>query len=273
MAFASPRTYHRVASQIEECGFDIKDMICWVYGQDFAKAQDIGKSIDRLKGAKRNKVRVAVENCAITRVGHVGVDRPWIAKAREQGFHEIDDNGPVSPEAREWAGWKTALKPAHEPIVVAQKPIERIDGGKSIARNVLKYGTGGMDIDGNRVPFEAEEEEYMLIQQETDKIAAEMKRDSYSSLDPSQSAGSRAGHTALARERIKSRGRYDGDGSMSPSRHASSCQDRFLLSEPAIDMLSGRYPCNIIGEIEEHQRYFYNPQYDLEIDSRVCLLS
>jgi hypothetical protein len=195
MAFASPRTYHRVASQIEECGFDIKDMICWVYGQDSAKAQDIGKSIDRLKGAKRNKVRVAVENCAITRVGHVGVDRPWIAKAREQGFHEIDDNGPVSPEAREWAGWKTALKPAHEPIVVAQKPIERIDGGKSIARNVLKYGTGY----GNRVPFEAEEEEYMLIQQETDKIAAEMKRDSYSSLDPSQSAGSRAGHTALAR--------------------------------------------------------------------------
>jgi DNA modification methylase len=241
MAFASPRTYHRIASQIEECGFDIKDLICWVYGQGFAKAQDIGKSIDRLKGAKQNKVRVPVENCAVTRIGHVGVDKPWIAKAQEEGFHEIDDNNPVSPEAREWAAWKTALKPAHEPIVVAQKPIEGIDGGKSIARNVLKYGTGGMDIDGNRVPFESDEEAQHFAVME---VAQHLKeRDGIDILSASWGRTERpdqSGYTDKARAQ--------------------------LAEDSGIDMTAGRYPCNIIGEIEEHQRYFYNPQYDPEID-------
>ena len=54
---------------------------------------------------------------------------------------------PATPEAAQWLGWGTALKPSHEPIVVARKPLEG-----TVAQNVLKWGVGGINIDGTRVP-------------------------------------------------------------------------------------------------------------------------
>ena len=101
LAFAGTRTQHRMAVNIEDAGFEIRDMIAWVYGSGFPKSHNISKAIDK-----------------------VG-----------------------SPEAQQWDGWGTALKPALEPITVARKPVAE----KSIAGNVLKYGTGGLNVDGCRV--------------------------------------------------------------------------------------------------------------------------
>jgi site-specific DNA-methyltransferase (adenine-specific) len=136
LSFGGSRTYHRMACAIEDAGFEIRDQIMWVYGSGFPKSLNIGKVVDKLQGNKREIVRRnpnSRENCDKTNTlyesGTVG-KTDYISKG----------NSP-------YEGWGTALKPAHEPIVVARKPISE----KNIAENVLKYGTGGINIDGCRV--------------------------------------------------------------------------------------------------------------------------
>ena len=75
--------------------------------------------------------------------------RPWIEESRKKGFHTVDNDIPITPEAQMWEGWGTALKPAFEPIILARKPISE----KNIAENVLKWGTGGINIDDCRVEY------------------------------------------------------------------------------------------------------------------------
>lgn len=53
-----------------------------------------------------------------------------------------------TPEAQQWQGWGTALKPAFEPIVVGRKPFGK---GVTVAENVLAWGVGGLNIDGSRI--------------------------------------------------------------------------------------------------------------------------
>jgi site-specific DNA-methyltransferase (adenine-specific) len=66
----------------------------------------------------------------------------------DSGQKQIDITAPSTEKAKEWEGWGSALKPANEPIVLARKPLEK---GLSIAENVLKWGTGGINIDGSRI--------------------------------------------------------------------------------------------------------------------------
>ena len=94
LSFASSRTYHRMAINIEDAGFEIRDQIMWVYGSGFPKSHN-------LKG--------------------------------------------------EYTGWGTALKPAHEPIVMARKSLEG-----TVAENVLEYGTGAINIDASRISYNGE---------------------------------------------------------------------------------------------------------------------
>jgi site-specific DNA-methyltransferase (adenine-specific) len=76
-------------------------------------------------------------------------ERPWMTKARELGYHEHAGNIPATPEAKQWQGWGTALKPALEPITVARKPLIG-----TVAENVLQHGTGAINVDGGRVGTE-----------------------------------------------------------------------------------------------------------------------
>lgn len=139
LAFAGTRTQHRMAVNIEDAGFEIRDMIAWVYGSGFPKSHNISKAIDKMAGAEREVVG----------------DSPW-ANRTPNGCVGIRGNqfpkekkitAPATPEAKQWDGWGTALKPALEPITVARKPVAE----KSIAENVLKYGTGAINIDESRV--------------------------------------------------------------------------------------------------------------------------
>ena len=144
LAFAGTRTQHRMAVQIEDAGFEIRDMIAWVYGSGFPKSLDVSKAIDKVAGAERE----------FTPVGNA-VKRMIPGADQEATGSWIKDNGreyqpgtsePATNDARAWQGWGTALKPALEPITVARKPFRG-----TVAANVLQHGTGALNIDGCRV--------------------------------------------------------------------------------------------------------------------------
>ena len=136
LAFGGTRTYHRMTCAIEDAGFEIRDCIQWLYGSGFPKSLDVSKAIDKKLGAERNRIKFAQSNT-------------WREKeGRMDRQATIPDDNPVTPEAQQWDGWGTALKPANEPIVLARKPLSE----KTIADNVLKWGTGGINIDGARIP-------------------------------------------------------------------------------------------------------------------------
>jgi DNA modification methylase len=143
LAFSGTRTYHRMACAIEDAGFEIRDQIGWCYGSGFPKSHDISKAIDRAAGAERK---------VVARVAGMGKQNPeWNGTAQGRAKNsfepEYDLTEPATDNAQEWQGWGTALKPAWEPIVLARKPLSE----SSIAANVLKHGTGAINVDGCRI--------------------------------------------------------------------------------------------------------------------------
>lgn len=141
LAFSGSRTYHRMAVAIEDAGFEIRDQIMWIYGSGFPKSHDISKAIDKSLGAKRQIVGT-INGTAYTKSN---VEQG--AQNRTRFVFDKFSDQPETIEAKQWEGWGTALKPAHEPIVLARKPISE----KSIADNVMKHGTGALNIDGCRI--------------------------------------------------------------------------------------------------------------------------
>lgn len=142
LAFGGTRTYHRLVSGVEDAGFEIRDTVAWLYGQGFPKSLDVAKAIDARLGAERAPGtpgqwagRESVHDLGLVN------DDAW------QGGQPREATSPATPEAARWQGWGTALKPAHEPIVVARKPLQG-----SVAANVLEHGTGGLNIDATRIP-------------------------------------------------------------------------------------------------------------------------
>lgn len=135
LAFAGTRTQHRMCCRIEDAGFEIRDMIAWVYGSGFPKSLDVSKAIDKAAGAEGGKGAVT---------GSIGSKRNSMAGDFAGGeYHEYL---PATDAARQWQGWGTALKPALEPITVARKPLVG-----TVAANVLAHGTGAINIGGCRV--------------------------------------------------------------------------------------------------------------------------
>lgn len=147
LAFAGTRTQHRMAVRIEDAGFEIRDMIAWMYGSGFPKSLDVSKAIDKAAGAEREKIQHKARPITSGTMSGKVDTRPWIEKSRLTGFHECDGLVPVTDEAKQWQGWGTALKPAMEPITMARKPFKG-----TVADNVQMYGTGAINIDGCRIP-------------------------------------------------------------------------------------------------------------------------
>ena len=152
LAFAGTRTQHRMAVNIEDAGFEIRDMIAWVYGSGFPKSMDVSKAIDKSAGAEREVIGISPNHRPNSPQNQKDSDKEWF-QDRSSGLittHATDD-------AKKWEGWGTALKPALEPITVARKPLSE----KTVAANVLKYGTGAINIDESRVIASAEDIEEM----------------------------------------------------------------------------------------------------------------
>lgn len=207
LAFSGTRTQHRMATNIEDAGFEIRDMIGWIYGSGFPKSHNISKSIDSRGGQNISWFGDWLKNWRISKgmtqktiaalfpsksgnlTGCVAnwelgynlpttdqfnlmcksLDLPFVsieeAKREITGQYSTDMGGlggerlglpngditaPATPAAIQWDGWGTALKPALEPITVARKPLSE----KTVAANVLKWGTGGINVDGCRVGTE-----------------------------------------------------------------------------------------------------------------------
>ncbi len=149
LAFGGTRTYHRMACAIEDAGFEIRDCIQWLYGSGFPKSHDVSKGIDRAAGAEREIVgKRQFADGTFARDGAVMGARNGIYGAAE-GAPVL--TAPATDAARQWEGWGTALKPACEMIVLARKPLSE----KTVAANVLRWGTGALNIDGCRVPTDA----------------------------------------------------------------------------------------------------------------------
>jgi DNA modification methylase len=141
IAFSGSRTYHRMAVAIEDAGFEIRDQIMWIYGSGFPKSHNISKGIDKAAGVER-------EILGIARLQPDIRGNNYAQGQREYGGDTVPQyiTKPATDEAKQWEGWGTALKPAHEPMVLARKPLIG-----TVAANVLTYGTGGLNIDGSRV--------------------------------------------------------------------------------------------------------------------------
>ena len=136
LSFGGSRTYHRVAVAIEDAGFELRDSIAWLYGSGFPKSLDVSKAIDKAAGVEREVTGSAIAGIATGSGNYVGGPKPLVALK----------NKPSTPKAEQWEGWGTALKPAHEPIIVARKPLIG-----TVAHNVLTHGTGALNIDGSRI--------------------------------------------------------------------------------------------------------------------------
>lgn len=146
MSFSGTRTYHRMACAIEEAGFEIKDMIEWLYGSGFPKGQNISKALDKKLGKERKIIG--------KKQGKTDFSK---AKKGDKSFYEtawqnkeyisLDITAPTSDLAKQYDGYNTQLKPSHEPICLAMKPLSE----KTFVDNVIEWGTGALNIDGSRV--------------------------------------------------------------------------------------------------------------------------
>jgi DNA modification methylase len=134
LSFGGTRTYHRMACAIEDAGFEIRDMVEWLYGSGFPKSLHIGKAIDKMQGNERD----VFDNPLIKK--QTGTTGTVALNAKAAVTH-------ITKGTSQYEGWGTALKPAHEPICMARKPLNE----KNVAENVLKHGTGGINIDGCRI--------------------------------------------------------------------------------------------------------------------------
>lgn len=182
LAFSGTRTYHRMAVAIEDAGFEVRDMIEWVYGSGFPKSLNIAKSFEKdynkdIKSGCPSSLVVSSEKTDYADGVNGAKDQPALDNEKwdnnEYGggnakcpvCHKwlISGNPCQCPKdkveykselAQKWEGWGTALKPAHEPICLARKPLSE----KTVALNCLKWGVGGINIDESRVKFEKGDE-------------------------------------------------------------------------------------------------------------------
>ena len=245
LAFSAPRTYHHLAITLEQAGFEIRDQLMWITSSGFPKSQDIGKQIHKKNNKTPTKQyftddeveRVSNINPNIRSKsgdslyegGHQQVD-PFMYKHKKTGqlYKKVPDISgdsygstfdgksykrvyePVYNVDNEWSGWGSSLKPAHEPICMARKPLNQ-----SIADNVIEFRTGAINIDGTRIPYESEEDK--------------------NSIDHKMPTTAWSGHT---------------------KQTDSYVSGEFVKVETNP---IGRYPSNVIGEILDHQKYYFNP--------------
>src|SRR3990167_2645409 len=147
LVFGGTRTHHRLMCAMEDAGFEIRDCLMWIYGSGFPKTLDVSKAIDKAAGAERERSFVS-ENPA-NRPGNYGSGVLGETSETSTGWCKPvrpPITAPATKAAKKWSGWGTAIKPAYEPIILARKPLEG-----TVAANVLKYGTGGLNIDAARI--------------------------------------------------------------------------------------------------------------------------
>lgn len=233
LSFGGTRTYHRMVVNIEDAGFEIRDQIQWLYGSGFPKSHNISKAIDKKAGAEREVLR----NNPNARPNSQ-VDYSLDGKGQNFRINVQPITSPATDAAKQWDGFGTALKPANEPIVLARKPLSE----KTVADNVLKWGVGGLNIDGCRVELHG-----------TENLGATQKT------------------TKLSKDKFFDKNTRHFDGQM-----IYNTQGRFpaniLLDESAADMLdeqSGDLGKSQGGNSKNVSNKIYS-KYNDDLDSKPC---
>ena len=241
LAFSAARTYHHLAITLEQAGFEIRDQIMWIYSSGFPKSQDVGKSIERGEnkrkdnalGIKRSKIESGPKtNCPKCNKTLNGTNQNTCEES------QCDLRDALAPADNEWSGWGTQLKPAHEPIALARKPIKL-----SIARNCQTHGVGALNIDATRVPYDSDADQ------------------------PSggDNGWSRVGFSETPVEKYTDQKKNMPKAQIGPVYGAAiggadpfNIRDEHQQYQPNEQ---GRFPSNVVGEIAQpYQKYFYCPK-------------
>jgi hypothetical protein len=177
LCFGGTRTWHRIACAIEDAGFQVRDSIAWLFASGFPKSLNVSVGIDTLLGKAQEREivgpRIDIKHGVPmspkqSRRGSAGVTDGWNRPCEtdlEYNHNNTHITRGATPESQQWDGWGTATKPAFEPITMARKPL-----AGTIAANVLKHGTGGLNIDGCRIEMSAED--FAELQAGVDAIRA-----------------------------------------------------------------------------------------------------
>lgn len=203
LAFSAARTYHHLAITLEQAGFEIRDQIMWIYSSGFPKSHDIGRKIQKKLGVKETKTIIQHDL------------RGKDGLMQKKGQVDIEQVVATDDEAKQWEGWGNALKPAHEPICMARKPMK-----SSILQNVQDWGTGAINIDACRIDWEPGE-------QEKDQAWRE---------------------------------KYYAKNTGGPTFSEDNIYEQRIKKADVVDAPIGRFPANVIGEIEGYQKFFYCPK-------------
>lgn len=151
LVWALPRTSHWTATALEDAGFEIRDVVLHLFGSGFPKSLDVGKAIDKIAGAERKII--GISSITGARRGSVIDDKAGYTPGRSFQNSESVTNHitvPATDDAKKWDGWGTSLKPGSEHWILARKPISE----STVAANAVKWGTGGINIDGGRISTE-----------------------------------------------------------------------------------------------------------------------
>ena len=146
LAFSASRTYHRMACAVEDAGFEIRDQIDWIYGSGMPHGLDAARLVDERLGVERR----VTGTYTTTGVGYRS-DRGFGVSATNGGEapREWAITEATSDEAKRWDGWNTALKPAHEPIVLARKPLDGCLADNLMSGTQIEMVRIGQAIAGN----------------------------------------------------------------------------------------------------------------------------
>jgi len=237
LAFSAARTYHHLAVTLEQAGFEIRDQIMWIYSSGFPKSQDVGRQLHKKAHGKPDKqrfdpsimIKVSGDQYQHPLTGKIYRALPDINGDRLAVSHEGSKYGTVYEQIieidSEWSGWGSALKPAHEPIALARKPMRG-----SIKDNCVKWGVGAINIDATRIPYENQKD----IDTYLNNKRGPMERGNDEDGKNIRMFNGETGFKAVKRE---------------------------VTVEQDLPEL-GRFPSNVIGEIlqADYQKYFYCPK-------------
>ena len=140
MCFSSIQYQHIFTQQLLEAGFLFKDVLLWVYLNGRVPPIDVDKKIDKELGEEREVI------------GQYNYIQGSPNSKKKDNYTQKNNKTKASDKAQAWVGFGTGLKTAYEPIIMVQKPLEG-----SLAQNILKYGTGAINIDATRIPYDAGE--------------------------------------------------------------------------------------------------------------------
>jgi site-specific DNA-methyltransferase (adenine-specific) len=231
LAFSAARTYHHLAITLEQAGFEIRDQIMWIYSSGFPKSQDVGKSIAKANNELINTKTYMPDIDDNRNVAFSSNGSPRCKLCNTSGWvgrNKCSRDNCIQPwipdhQDNNWNGWGTQLKPAHEPIALARKPLEK---NNSIARNCQQWGVGALNIDATRIDWNENEKEI----------------------------------TNIRRQNVLG-GKIVGGGIEKYATVEEDAEDKHT-TQRVLSNEQGRFPSNVLGEIlqDDYQKYFYCPK-------------